>query len=63
MLKTLETTNLTVTVMPKDTPTPALTSCGLCGRETYITLILTDDHPRCCRRCFRARVSQARRAR
>ena len=63
MISPLTTANVRITVLPKGAQTPELAPCGLCGRETYVTLVLTDDHPRCCRHCFRAQVARVRRAR
>jgi hypothetical protein len=60
LLKPLETANLTISVVPTARTAPSLAQCGLCGRDTYITLTLSDDHPSCCRHCFRQRVSQVR---
>lgn len=63
MITPLTAANLSITVLPKGAPAPELAQCGLCGRETFVTLILSDDHPCCCRHCFRQHAPQVRPAR
>lgn len=59
MLKSLESANFTVTVLPEAAKPLALASCGMCGRETYVTLTVSEDLPGCCRQCYRARRAPA----
>lgn len=59
LLKSLETANFTITVLPEATPALTLAPCGMCGRETYVTMTVSDDRPGCCRQCFRARRAPA----
>lgn len=63
MFTSLEPAQFTVTVLPGAEPALRLATCGLCGRETFVTLTLSDDHPCCCRQCFRQRVAGVRASR
>jgi hypothetical protein len=56
---TRETPSVAVTFVASEQARETSPRCGLCGRETMMTLVASADAPPCCRACFRKRRAVA----